>query len=261
MNTPFLFALPGVETEELESWQENGEAWRRLKVTFPERIATHSAEQTFYFDRQGLLKRHDYEVDVRRRSSAAAHYVSALTDVSGIVVPTKHTILPRQPDGKLGAGAGRRVDRRQRHRIQLGVENRGRSGVLEWKVGHTATGALVLFALTGLIWRARRRSPTGCDLIGPQAASNLRNADGPRPLSERRFQCTKSCFHQAGADLDTQASRASRRNENGAVQDELTAARSSTEHFRAGRGPDTLMERSRPLTARFRTTSARPSKR
>jgi hypothetical protein len=55
MNTPFLFALPGVETEELESWQENGEAWRRLKVTFPERIATHSTEQTFYFDRQGLL--------------------------------------------------------------------------------------------------------------------------------------------------------------------------------------------------------------
>jgi len=98
MNAPFLFALPGVETEELESWQENGEAWRRLKVTFPERIATHSTEQTFYFDRHGLLKRHDYQVDVAG-GTAAAHYVSALTDVSGIVVPTKHTIVPRQPDG------------------------------------------------------------------------------------------------------------------------------------------------------------------
>ena len=98
LNTPFLFALPGVKTEELESWQENGETWRRLKVTFPERIATHSTEQTFYFDRQGLLKRHDYQVDVAG-GAAAAHYVSALTDVSGIVVPTKHTIVPRQPDG------------------------------------------------------------------------------------------------------------------------------------------------------------------
>ena len=39
MNTPFLFALPGIETDELDSWQENGEDWRRLKVTFPERIA------------------------------------------------------------------------------------------------------------------------------------------------------------------------------------------------------------------------------
>jgi hypothetical protein len=99
MNTPFLFALPGVTTEELaSSWQENGEAWRRLKVTFPEHIASHSAEQTFYFDQQGLLKRHDYEVDVAG-GAAAAHYVSALTDVSGIMVPTKHTIFPRQPDG------------------------------------------------------------------------------------------------------------------------------------------------------------------
>jgi hypothetical protein len=35
LNTPFLFVLPGVETEEIQSWQEDGEAWRRLKVTFP----------------------------------------------------------------------------------------------------------------------------------------------------------------------------------------------------------------------------------
>jgi hypothetical protein len=98
MNTPFLFALPGIETDELDTWQENGEDWRRLKVTFPKSIATHSAEQTFYFDHRGFLKRHDYDVDVAG-GAAAAHYVSDLTEVSGIVVPTKHTILPRQPDG------------------------------------------------------------------------------------------------------------------------------------------------------------------
>ena len=46
LNTPFLFALPGVETEEIEPWQENGEVWRRLKAKFPPNIATHSAEQT-----------------------------------------------------------------------------------------------------------------------------------------------------------------------------------------------------------------------
>jgi hypothetical protein len=80
------------------SWRSEPIHWRRLKVTFPERIATHSTEQTFYFDRQGLLKRHDYDVDVAG-GAGAAHFVSALTDVSGIVVPTKHTILPRQPDG------------------------------------------------------------------------------------------------------------------------------------------------------------------
>lgn len=99
LNTPFLFALPNVKTEELEPWQEEGEAWRCLKATFPERIATHSAEQTFYFDQQGLLTRHDYDVDVLGGASAA-HYVSELIEVSRITVPTKHTMFARQPDGK-----------------------------------------------------------------------------------------------------------------------------------------------------------------
>jgi hypothetical protein len=99
LNTPFLFAIPGVETEELPPWQENGETWRRLKVTFPVRIATHSAEQTFYFDQQGLLKRHDYDVDVSG-GTQAAHYVSELKEFSGVIVPTKHVVLGRQPDGK-----------------------------------------------------------------------------------------------------------------------------------------------------------------
>ena len=100
MNTPFLFSLAGVESDELESYQENGETLRRLKVTFPESIATHSAEQTFYFNRLGRLKRHDYEVDVAG-GTPAAHYVSGLTAVSGILIPTRHMIYPRQPDGNV----------------------------------------------------------------------------------------------------------------------------------------------------------------
>ena len=98
MNTPFLFALPGVETQEIETWKEKGETWRRLRVTFPESIATHSREQTFYFDQKGLLKRHDYSVDVAG-GTPAAHYVSELKEFSGITVATKHRIFPRQPDG------------------------------------------------------------------------------------------------------------------------------------------------------------------
>jgi hypothetical protein len=99
LNTPFLFAFPGVVTEEIQPWQESGATWRRLKVTFPTSIATHSAEQVFYFDQQCLLKRHDYEVDVMGGTSAA-HYVSDLEEFSGILVPTKHRIFGRQPDGK-----------------------------------------------------------------------------------------------------------------------------------------------------------------
>jgi len=98
LNTPFLFALPGVQTTEIEPWVENGEGLRRLKVKFPPGIATHSTEQTFYFDKQGLFRRHDYEVDVFG-GTPAAHYASELQEFSGIVVPTKHVIFPRQPDG------------------------------------------------------------------------------------------------------------------------------------------------------------------
>jgi hypothetical protein len=64
LDTPFVLAMDGVATEELEPWQENGEPWRRLKVTFPEGIATHNTVQTFYFGSDGLLRRHAYDADV-----------------------------------------------------------------------------------------------------------------------------------------------------------------------------------------------------
>jgi len=98
LNTPFLLARPGVESEEVEPWQEAGETWRRLKVRFPPDIATHSTEQTLYFDQHGLLKRHDYDVEISG-GTAGAHYVSDLRAFSGIVFPTKRRIFPRQPNG------------------------------------------------------------------------------------------------------------------------------------------------------------------
>jgi len=64
LNTPFLLARPGIESKEIEPWHEAGETWRRLKVRFPADIATHSTEQTLYFDQQGFLKRHDYDVEI-----------------------------------------------------------------------------------------------------------------------------------------------------------------------------------------------------
>ncbi|HEX8116588.1 MAG TPA: hypothetical protein VF521_04900 [Pyrinomonadaceae bacterium] len=98
LNTPFLFASDGVETEEVEPWREGGETWRRLKVTFPPDIATHSTVQTFYFDAEGLLKRHDYEVEVSG-GTTAAHYVYRHEEFSGILLPTRRRVLRREPDG------------------------------------------------------------------------------------------------------------------------------------------------------------------
>ena len=99
LNTPFLLARPGVESEEGDPWQESGETWRRLNVRFPADIATHSTEQSFYFDQQGLLRRQDYNVEIDG-TAGAAHYVYDHKEFSGIVLPTKRRVFRRQPDGR-----------------------------------------------------------------------------------------------------------------------------------------------------------------
>ncbi|HEY9404631.1 MAG TPA: hypothetical protein VIQ24_18380 [Pyrinomonadaceae bacterium] len=98
LNTPFLLAWDGVETEEVEPWREDGEVWRRLKVTFPPGVASHSTVQTFYFDAEGLLQRHDYDTEVLG-GTPAAHYVYQHEEFSGILVPTRRRVLGRAPDG------------------------------------------------------------------------------------------------------------------------------------------------------------------
>jgi hypothetical protein len=99
LTQPFTLALPGFETTELDPWPENGEEWRRLHVTYPSHLATHSTDQTMYFGADGLFRRHDYDVEIQG-GSGGAHYISDYTDVAGIKVPTKHRIYPRTPEGQ-----------------------------------------------------------------------------------------------------------------------------------------------------------------
>jgi hypothetical protein len=99
LTQPFTFSLPGFETSELEPWQEKGEEWRRLHVVWPSYLATHSTEQTLYLGTDGLIRRHDYNVEITG-GSEAAHYISDYTQVAGVMVPTKHRIFPRAPDGQ-----------------------------------------------------------------------------------------------------------------------------------------------------------------
>ncbi|TWB07012.1 hypothetical protein [Bradyrhizobium stylosanthis] len=98
LNTPFVLAWPGVETEEMEPLRMSDGLWRRLAVRFPKDIATHSAVQTLYFDADGLLKRHDYDVEIAG-NTPGAHLISDYVEVSGIRFPTKRRIFARQPDG------------------------------------------------------------------------------------------------------------------------------------------------------------------
>src|ERR1700730_6554892 len=74
LTQPFLYAYPDFVTEEVDPWEEDGESWRRLKVIFPDNIASHAREQITYFGPDGLMRRHDYIVDVLG-GAAGAHYI------------------------------------------------------------------------------------------------------------------------------------------------------------------------------------------
>jgi hypothetical protein len=97
LTSPFILAQPGVMAEEIAPWSEQGETWRRLRVTFPEAIATHSREQIFYIDTDGLIRRHDYEVEIQG-NNAAARYLLEPVLVEGVVLPSKFRVYPRNPD-------------------------------------------------------------------------------------------------------------------------------------------------------------------
>jgi len=99
LTTPFLFRLPGFRTEEIEPWDEDGEEWRRLKVTFPPNVPSHSTTQTFYFDRSGLLRRHDYSVEIMGGTSSA-NYATEPKSFGGIVFPTKRRVFAVGPDNR-----------------------------------------------------------------------------------------------------------------------------------------------------------------
>jgi hypothetical protein len=76
LTIPFLYTYPGFVTEELGPWEESGEQWRPLKVIVPDSIASHSREQVAYFGPDGLLRRHEYTVDIM---GGAAGQITPLT--------------------------------------------------------------------------------------------------------------------------------------------------------------------------------------
>jgi hypothetical protein len=98
LNTPFVFALPGFKTEEIEPWHEDGGKRRRLKVVLPDHIATHCSEQIFHVNDEGLICRMDYSALVAG-GAPTAHYLSEHKDFSGIKIATKRRALRRNADG------------------------------------------------------------------------------------------------------------------------------------------------------------------
>src|SRR5260370_42407266 len=108
-----MLALPGFRTEESEPWGENGEKRRRLKVAFPDYIATHCTEQMFHTNDEGLICRVDYSAPVAG-GAPTAHYLSEHRDFSGVKAATKGRAPVKGPQGSAIQGlmfAGRQPHR------------------------------------------------------------------------------------------------------------------------------------------------------
>jgi len=91
LTSPFLYSYPEFQCEEIAPWQENDEEWRRLKVTFPSSIDSHTRTQVTHFGPDGLMRRHDYTVDILG-GATGANYISDYREVQGIMMPTKRRI-------------------------------------------------------------------------------------------------------------------------------------------------------------------------
>ena len=95
INTPFLFTYEGFSSQEIAPIQVDGATWRRLKVTFPDSVKSHTKIQTFCFGPDGLLRRHDYNVDILG-VAPGFNYASNYLEVDGIVFPTKRCVYAHE---------------------------------------------------------------------------------------------------------------------------------------------------------------------
>jgi hypothetical protein len=97
LNTPFLYTHEGFATEEITSIRVERETWRRLKVTFPDNVKSHTREQISCFGPDGLLRRHDYTVDILG-GATGLNYATDYRNVDGIIFPTQRRVYAYEGD-------------------------------------------------------------------------------------------------------------------------------------------------------------------
>ena len=100
LNTPFLYTWPGFVSEEIAPIEVEGEAWRRLKVTFPDSVNSHTRQQISCFGPDGLLRRHDFTIDIIGGATGML-YATDYRDVAGIIIPTTRRGYAWQGDYQL----------------------------------------------------------------------------------------------------------------------------------------------------------------
>ena len=93
---PFVFTGPGVDAYEIEPWQEDGQTWRRLFVTYPDSPVNHDQEQVFYYDHDFHQRRMDHQTDVT--GTPVAHYTHNPQHFGGFLFYTLRLVHLRAAD-------------------------------------------------------------------------------------------------------------------------------------------------------------------
>jgi hypothetical protein len=97
LSFPLLLTRQGVKSREISPWRSDGAELRRLEVEFPPGLDTHSRRQTFYFDGEGCLRRHDYVAEVVGGWARAAHLCADHVQAEGLTFPARRWVRPIGP--------------------------------------------------------------------------------------------------------------------------------------------------------------------
>jgi hypothetical protein len=97
---PFCFSMPGFMFEDLEPVQVGDQQLASLKVRFPDYLARHSKEQTYFVGDDGLIRRHNYVAEVVATTAYGTHYYADFKQFNGITVATRHRVYPLASTGE-----------------------------------------------------------------------------------------------------------------------------------------------------------------
>lgn len=89
LSIPFLLSSLPIQTR---PWKNGG---FRVDAVFPKQIHSHCREQRFYFDKSGLLVRHDYTADVIGKFASAAHFTSDYQEMGGLPIACQRRVFAR----------------------------------------------------------------------------------------------------------------------------------------------------------------------
>jgi hypothetical protein len=89
------FTLVDGEPLRLRRATVGGRRLRGVEVRLPPELHTHSRTQTFYFDDDGLLRRHDYVAEVVGTWARGAHLWDDFVTVGGLPVARRRHVLAR----------------------------------------------------------------------------------------------------------------------------------------------------------------------